>query len=319
MADFDFSYKPDENNDNVSVKFISGPTYYNIYSSLRKMRNVKIVTSGSMRQVWFPDGTIKTYFIKGFTTPGTHICYHVLKDVRKRIQSGEYSIKYDIDTFRNLYIYNTLFDFWNIQGIRGTLLNYNGYVKAVDINYCYWNVLRKIGAIGDHVFQMGLKKKTEWKLARNMAVGSTSKKHTVQIIKDDGSIETFTHQSELAGVRLEVVAYVYEMAVAIAKALGNKFCFFFTDCFFVRPDAVDEAIDMIREFGFETKVNDERIINITKKSENSYTMEWERLKKQKDNNGKRVVVSNTLNTKSLIGRLPNYKIINGKSVLQNSN
>lgn len=304
--------------DIFNVRFISGMAYRQLYQMYVKQGNIKIVTAGSLRQIHFPDGSIKKFFISGVSSAGTHICFHVLKNVRERVEKGEYVIKHtSLELFQSDYNATSIFQFWHKDGIRNAVLSHKGLLKSIDINYCYWNTIHNIGAINDHVYKMGLKKEAEWKNSRNMAIGSLSKRYVVQVVDEKGKIKTTIHKSPLEGVRLDVLAHIYKMAVAIAKKLDTKFCFFFTDCFFVTPDAEEETIKMLEECGFKSKVKNDRILSFKKRTKTTFELNWERTEKiNKGFDPKECVSINMFNLRGDLENQPDYILENGIGILK---
>lgn len=195
---------------------------------------------------------------KGPIMQGAHICHLVQMDLAKRIASGEYVIRNSND--HKVHDYSSWIIMWNDRSIKAALehdKDKNGLsvITGVDINNCYWKTARNIGLISEKVFNQGLKKQKEWKVARNAAIGSLAKRIVVLDVRGDtGQIHGYNViPPKYPGARRDVVEHVFFIALKIIRELGDDFLFFFTDCFFVRNRAVKKCQALIKKHGFDSK------------------------------------------------------------------
>jgi hypothetical protein len=231
-----------------------------------------IVSSGSIKDVIIESSHIDyKYNINKSCMIGSYIIRLVKDEVKQRVLSGEYVIK---TTEKNRNYDGFLYSFFNSKGIEKCMKENNGVALAIDANDCYWNVLYNIGAISKELYEKGLKHK-EWKSSRNASVGSLGKKIRVANYKDGIKCKKDDlFECEYWGVRMDVINYVYQMAIQIAKELGDDFYFFFTDCFYINPDKYDYVMNTLKnEYKLHTKTKTEKIVSFGRVNDN-YKLVW---------------------------------------------
>lgn len=243
-----------------------------------------VIRSGNMREVLFPNGTTKKYFVSMDRMLGVHLVKMVQYDIKKRISAGEYTIESNPSLVSSEYNLSSFYTMFNHRGFRVVRDEYDGLMIGVDINRCYWNTLHIIKAISTDLYKKGMAN-DDYKLACNCAVGSLNKKRDITFFDKNGVEIKDKHTcsvGDLSGVRYDVLVFVYKMAVDIARRLGDKFCYFATDCFYVTPDAVGEVQKYIAEYGYMSKIKPEKVESFITLNKNNYVLKW---RKGKSNTG----------------------------------
>ena len=186
---------------------------------------------------------------------GVHLIYMVDRCVRRRLEKGIY-VPMNKDNTRiksNTVFYN--------EDVLVELMKKGEPVDIVglDINSCYFNTLYNIGAIDEKVYNAGFKKQSEYKDARNAAIGCLSKRGNITIFDGENDVHEVKH-SETSVVRLDVVDTVFNIALAIAKELGDGFLYYLTDCFFVLPEYEEKCRLLIEKHRYECKRQEYKLL-----------------------------------------------------------
>lgn len=215
------------------------------YANLNMTFTMTYVGSGV--KVTFDNGKTKklgTFKVK----PGMFLSQVAMKSVIKRLKSNDYVPK-STDPGR-----------WNNNTVMYNPESYTDNFKkkgvAVDITGCYWKTAFNIGAIDQRTYEMGLKKDREFKEARNIAIGGLGAVVTTEKYVKGIKVSTTRTRRPGALVRLDIIDHVYDMANRIAEKLGQDFCMFLTDCFYVPEDRFKDVCKYIEEEGYDWKHED---------------------------------------------------------------
>jgi hypothetical protein len=235
--------------------------------------------SGSCREiVYASSGVRKRYYLTNEYMSGVHLVRQVQVEVIKRIAAGLYVPKLNEDLLKARYNISSLYSMYNSRGFERVLKEFEGFMIGVDINDCYWSTLFRIGAVSERVYLAGLKGGKSWKLARNTSIGAMNKKRITCFYNAKGEEEykrRLIEENDLAGIRYDVITTVYEMAVDIAKELGDDFCYFATDCFYVTPTATDKVRQILKDkYNYESKFYPEKIVSFKKHGNSNYVLTW---------------------------------------------
>lgn len=214
------------------------------------------------------DGTdIKREFVKNFyKTKGLHIVAMTYNSVRERMESGLYVPKNtDIERFdapNSFYNEDILLE-----------MSSGSEIIAVDINSCYFNTLFQLGAISEKVYKAAFRKKSEYKDARNIAVGSLGR--VGYITEYDGEKEMKgIERRNTAVVRLDVIDTVYNRCLEIARALESDFLFFLTDCFFIRPSGLEKLKTLLDSHLYTYKTENIRLVGTEIVGREHFNIRW---------------------------------------------
>lgn len=210
---------------------------------------------------------IKREFVKNYyKTKGLHIVAMTYNSVRERILSGEYVPK-NTDTAR----IDPPNSFYNEDIL--LKMSSGEEIIAVDINSCYFNTLFQLGAISEKVYKSAFRKKSEYKDARNIAVGSLGR--VGYITEYDGEKEMKgLERRDTAVVRLDVIDTVYNRSLKIAKELGSDFLFFLTDCFFIRPQGLKLLKLLLDKHLYTYKVENIRLLGAEIVAREHFNVRW---------------------------------------------
>lgn len=223
--------------------------------------------------ITFPDYPEKKYdLVTNYSrTEGVHIVKHVAANVQYRLDNDLYK-PVNTDFLRSSI--KTIFFNDTIGG--SSLKSMVGReVVAVDIDSCYFNTLYNIGAIDERTYLTGFGKNKEYKNARNISVGSLNRVGRITVF--DGLVETKeTERKPTSVVRLDVIDTVYNIALRVARELGDSFLFFLTDCFFIEKDALQHCIALLEPSQYKYKVKHDtvKISKVTMPSSNYLNIEW---------------------------------------------
>jgi len=176
---------------------------------------------------------------------GFHLFNMVFCDVKKRVQSGKYVPK-EINNDR-ISVKTICFNPDNI------LKNLNKPCVAIDINYCYWNTIRKLGIISEKIYIEGLKKDKEWKNARNASIGSLGASVKETVYENGIILNNTIHKRKFNSCRLDAIDYVWEFANEIISQITDGFLMYLTDCFFVTLNVKDKVIELIEKGNYTSK------------------------------------------------------------------
>jgi len=186
---------------------------------------------------------------------GVHIIYLVDKCVRKRVERGLY-VPMNTDNARM----NSKTVFYNEDALVDLMKKGNPVdIVGLDINACYFNTLYNLGAIDEKVYNAGFKKQSEYKDARNAAIGCLSKRGNITIFDGEKDVCETKH-SDTSVVRLDVVDTVYNIALSIARELGDGFLYYLTDCFFVLPEYESRCRELIDEYQYTCKRQEYKLL-----------------------------------------------------------
>lgn len=200
--------------------------------------------TGSITKVVFESGKRKKY---GEITqkPGMHLPTLTNKNVKSRIESGEYVPK-NTDPYR----WNSNTIFYSSERIKENLWE---PCIAIDIIGAYWQTAVNLGVIDHATYLKGIEKDREYKDARNISIGSIG---ALTIYEKYVNGKLVTHELRRkfgACARLDIVDHIWDLAQKIAKKLGPDFLMFLTDCFFVPLRREADVKQWLAESGYKSK------------------------------------------------------------------
>ena len=76
--------------------------------------------------------------------------------------------------------------------------------------------------------------------------------------------------------RLDIIDHVFNLAVDIAIKLGDDFCFFLTDCFFVTEAGREKVKELISGYGYECKEDLNTLASIETNANKVTSIRWKR-------------------------------------------
>jgi hypothetical protein len=200
--------------------------------------------TGSITKVVFADGKKRKY--GDLTqTPGMHLPTITNRNVKKRLESGEYTPQ-NKDSYR----YNSNTIFYCSKKIKENLWE---PCVAVDIVGAYWQSAVNLGVIDHATYLKGIEKDREYKNARNIAIGSLGSLTMYEKYVDGKLVQHKLIRKFGACARLDIVDHVWEVAQKIAAKLGPDFLLFLTDCFFVPLRRESDVKKYLAAVGYKTK------------------------------------------------------------------
>ena len=128
------------------------------------------------------------------------------------------------------------------------------YVCQIDMKNCYWKTALSEGIITKSTYLKGLRKK-EWKVGRNASIGSLDKKKVITYYRNGEEVdsERVLMPRHCRYARQKVLQTVNAMAMGVIHDVckEGEFMMFVTDCFFVKPTAVQRVRDYLNEHGYD--------------------------------------------------------------------
>jgi len=204
----------------------------------------EMLQTGSITTIKYADGKDKKMG-SFFPHPGMHIPRLVNKNVKSRIESGEYVPK---NQNPNRWNSNTIM--YSSDAIKKNL---SELCVSVDVIGCYWQTAFNLGIIDQRMYDIGIAKDREYKDARNIAIGSIGSLMIYEKYENGKLITRELRRKFGACARLDIVDHVWEMAQRIAKHLGPDFLMFLTDCFFVPANREADVISLLEIEGYKSK------------------------------------------------------------------
>jgi hypothetical protein len=180
------------------------------------------------------------------------------KVVNKRLASGEYVPK---NTDSTRYTNNTIM--YSNSNIRR---NFKNLCVAVDITACYWQSAFNLGVIDEKTYKLGMSKDREYKMARNVAIGSIGAMIFHQKYEKGKLVSSEITRRPGACARLDVIDHVWSVSQRIAGKLGKNFLMYLTDCFYVPAIKADDVCKYIEDEGYQWKLHQvgfEKIIRMS--------------------------------------------------------
>jgi hypothetical protein len=169
------------------------------------------------------------------------------KVVNKRLKSGEYV---PINTDSKRYTNNTIM--YNAKNIKR---NFKNLCVAVDITACYWQSAFNLGVIDEKTYNIGMSKDREYKIARNVSIGSIGAMIFHQKYENGKLVFSEITRRPGACARLDIIDHVWQVAQRIAGKLGKDFCMYLTDCFYAPATKTDDLCKYIEEEGYTWKLH----------------------------------------------------------------
>jgi hypothetical protein len=203
--------------------------------------------SGSTMTVVFEDGKKKK---QGHAIPGRKgmfLAGLTNKQVKKRIESGEYICK---NTNPSRMTNNTIM--YSSQNIKKNLLK---PCVAIDISSCYWRTAYNIGVIDQKLYDIGMSGGKDFKEARVISIGSIGALVMHEKYVKGQLVSTDNTRRFGANARLDIIDAVWLMANKIASKLGSGFLMYLTDCFYAPESMADDLCRFIKEEGYDFKID----------------------------------------------------------------
>lgn len=248
---------------------------------------------GSVKKIWINDGKDhKTFnsktgkvvdrgryrFIGSFgKIKGLHLVQMVRSDVQKRVNEGLYTIKSNGDENIKTIFMNPDFLREN-EGKNG---------MAVDFNSCYFTTGYLTGAISKRVFDSGYFKNdmdltADYKDARLIAIGSLGR-NIRRTIFDGEQVKTKIVKPPLAGVRIDIIKSVWDMALEIFEEMQGKIGMFLTDCFYILEEDQSKLIECIEKRKYQYKMDRIIFSKFMQGGSNAFKVSWDRIDKKDKN------------------------------------
>jgi hypothetical protein len=202
---------------------------------------------------------------------GSHVIKLFLKEVKKRVEEGDYIPKNNDPARRS--IKTVMYDPENIKKL------IDKPCVAVDINGCYWNTAHKIGVISNQMYEKGMSGGDAWKKARNAAIGSLNASIKEYEGKNGELVLKSTYRRPHNTVRLDIIDHVWNTAIVMGEELKEGFLMYLTDCFFVTKDLEGKVYDLLERNGYSGK--SENVIFDSYTDNRIFKVYWST--KQKDN------------------------------------
>lgn len=169
------------------------------------------------------------------------------KIVNKRIASGEYV---PVNTDSKRYTNNTI-----MYSNRNITRNFKNLCVAVDITACYWQSAFNLGVIDEKTYKLGMSKDREYKIARNVAIGSIGAMIFHQKYENGKLVFSEITRRPGACARLDIIDHVWQVALRISEKLGKDFLMYLTDCFYVPATRIDDLCKYIEDEGYKWKLH----------------------------------------------------------------
>lgn len=166
--------------------------------------------------------------------------------------------------------------------------NHYENVANIDITGAYWQTAYMLGLLPEHLYQKGLepavyedhtymkngKEITKRKVVsgtrkqvRLAAIGSLAKKKKVYTYDGVNERQVEVIRSEKTEVLWDVICNkVGQCLVDVARACGDDFIFFWVDGVYVNKRATKKVIALFKKWGYESKVNQLKSIDVTEKN-----------------------------------------------------
>lgn len=129
---------------------------------------------------------------------------------------------------------------------------------AIDINDCYWRMMRLKGYTTERTYIMGLREK-RWKRGRNASIGALASPFLEWHYKKGKALPCFNQKPYVPApepyqhIRNHIIGDVYRMFYGLFKLLGDNFYMFLTDCVFTDYDKLKEVKRYFAHHGFRCK------------------------------------------------------------------
>jgi hypothetical protein len=133
-------------------------------------------------------------------------------------------------------------------------------VYLVDINSCYWTILRNANIVSERIHQ----KYVNDKLLRLKAVGNL-KKQRVSINYIDGRMVKTTEnieQNPNSWAWDYVIYKAHEAYLKVRKEIGDNVFMFKTDCFYIAKEYVDAVKEVLTKNNFEYSVTKHTVLGM---------------------------------------------------------
>ena len=208
----------------------------------------KVVTHGSSRDIYLPNGKVKNYpyIVK---SEGKHLITAVRNDILNNFMPQHPDFDYSIKAkYKQSH--------FNKESLRS---NVGRIVTAIDINDCYWFTAYKLGIITKNQFIDGLRV-DEWKIGRNMSIGSLATKLVTDYYEGDKVVKHTTQENFMGGVALNnwVKNHVWDVFTELINILGDDYLMFYVDCIWVtgKNKSINDIKKLLRDKGYFTKIKD---------------------------------------------------------------
>ena len=169
------------------------------------------------------------------------------KVVNKRLKDGDYV---PVNTDSKRYVNNTIM--YSNSNIKR---NFKNLCVAIDITACYWQTAFNLGVIDEKTYKLGMSKDREYKMARNVSIGSIGAMIFHQKYEKGKLVFSEITRRPGACARLDIIDHVWQVAQRIADKLGKNFLMYLTDCFYVPASKTDELCKLIENEGYSWKLH----------------------------------------------------------------
>ena len=216
-----------------------------IASLKRKNKHFYITRSTSFTKLSYDNKTL-TYADRNFGgIKGAHLSRMVRMDVDKLLPLSAVPRGAGVDIITHpptVYVNTTSVD-----------RSIEDYIYHIDIKNCYWTFAYRTGIISKLTWLQGLKKR-DWKIGRNVSIGSLDKHETVEEWQGDEliDVERIHTPANYKYARLKVINAVNDLALeAIRSVLKEGFVMFLTDCFCIEGSYIKQLGEFLSDKGYE--------------------------------------------------------------------
>jgi macrodomain Ter protein organizer (MatP/YcbG family) len=235
----------------IKTKSVFAGGVKNFESTIKRWNMLKIpyrvVTSGTMSEIHYGGNVLR--FVLGKVADGDKgvgmACKRVKEDATKFTKENG-SLPFEKRT--TFYLSNGLFNEFIMKGGED--------IYMVDINSCYWSIVRNAGIISDKTFNA----LNDKKVLRLVAIGNLNKKTIVKKYTNGKEVSIEQFENPNSWVWDYVVYKAYEIFEQVNAYIDNRTMMYKTDCFFVKKEDVEKVQYKLKELGYSSSVEKRKVV-----------------------------------------------------------
>lgn len=209
-----------------------------------------VESKGSSMEIHYKD-RVMSYVTKSHSKDGHvgvgSVCRLVMNDVDRFLEAGGAIPEFEYRTTTAI----------NNAALNDFLLKGKRDIYMVDINACYWTIVKNAGIISESTY----KKYLDDKFYRLISIGNLKKSTRVSsYLKGVQVGQPIITPNKRAWVWDYVVYKSYEIFDEVNQCIDNRTMMFKTDCFFVIESDVKKVQEKLKELGHESSVEKRTVI-----------------------------------------------------------
>jgi hypothetical protein len=176
---------------------------------------------------------------------GFHIVGIFKKELIKNIDTLEYNKKIND---------RSLFYIWHHK--ENILRHMNSQIGIMDINSCYFDTANILGYVSKNLYKNAYKKVSEYKTARNIAIGSLATNKTVFEIDENGKSKLCSPilaDERYKAIRRTIIYHVGKFSLEVLAQFPNDIFMFQTDCFYYNKKIEKDLKEFVNSHGYNVK------------------------------------------------------------------